>query len=230
MEKEIKSNEKKMEDKKTGNSLTSSLPKENKMKDKKIVEKETEAKQKTEKKEIMEDKKEDKEIETKKDKKEDKEIGKKPKIKKEFAIALGKNLHISKKQGMYICKFIKGKRIDKAMEDLGDVKLYKKAVPFKGEIPHRKGKGMMSGRYPIKAAEIFVNVLKSLKGNSIVNGFELENTVISNASASWAARPARKGNRRAKRTNVILESREINVGQSSTNHLSKKVTSKGGKK
>jgi large subunit ribosomal protein L22 len=110
---------------------------------------------------------------------------------------------------MYICSYIKGKKIDSAIVDLEDVQGFKKAVPFKGEIPHRKGKGMMSGRYPIKAAALFVNILKSLKGNSIVNGLELENTVISSASSNWSSRPARRGNRQGKRTNVILEAREI---------------------
>jgi ribosomal protein L22 len=136
-----------------------------------------------------------------------KEIAK-PVIKKELAIAWGKSLHISKKHGMYICEFIKGKKIDEAVIDLENVLKFKKAVPFKGEIPHRKGKGMMSGRFPIKASKFFINILKALKGNSIVNGLDLDKTIIYSASASWAPRPARKGNRNAKRTHVILESRE----------------------
>lgn len=131
------------------------------------------------------------------------------KIKKENAVTLGRNLHISKKHGMYICNFVKGKKIDNAMSDLELVLKFKKAVPFKGEIPHRKGKGMMSGRYPIKAVKIFVNLLKTLKGNSVVNGLDFDKTIIYSASSSWGARPLRRGSVRGKRTNIILEAREI---------------------
>jgi len=143
------------------------------------------------------------------DKEAKKKVEDKPSVKKEEAIALGRNLHISKKQGVYVCSFIKNKDIDFAISELNEVIKFRKAVPFKGEIPHRKGKGMMSGRYPVKAAGLFVTVLKGLKGNVIVNGLDLDKTKIYSASASWAARPARSGNRQAKRTNVILKAKEI---------------------
>ena len=134
----------------------------------------------------------------------------KPKSKKDEAIAWGRNLHMSKKQGVYICSFIKNKKIDVAIRDLEQVKLKKKVVPFKGEIPHRKGKGMMSGRYPVKGAGLLINVLKSLKGNVIVNGLDLDNVGIYFASASWARRPARSDRREGKRTNLLLKAREVN--------------------
>lgn len=127
-------------------------------------------------------------------------------VKKEEAVANGQNFPISKKQAVYICSFIKNKSIDKAIADLGEVKKMKKAVPFKGEIPHRKG-GFV-GRYPVKATQYFINLLKGLKGNVITNGMELEKARIAIASASWASRPMRSGGRSAKRTNVILKARE----------------------
>ncbi len=133
----------------------------------------------------------------------------KPRIKKDKAIARGEGLHISKRHGMYICNFIRGKTIDSAIENLEKVILLKKAVPFKGEIPHRKGKGMMSGRYPVSAANIFIPMLKSLKGNVIVNGMDLSKTIISSASTHLAPRPARRGGEYGKRAHVILEAKEI---------------------
>ena len=45
---------------------------------------------------------------------------------------------------------------------------------MKGEIPHRKGKGMMSGRYPLNAVKDFIMLLKSLKANAINHEIELE--------------------------------------------------------
>lgn len=129
--------------------------------------------------------------------------------KKEEAVAIGRNLHMSKKHGVYICDFIKNKKIDEAINILEEVKKLKQAVPFKGEIPHRKGVGMMSGRYPVKGAGLFIDILKGLKGNVIVNGLDLDKSMIYFASTSWASRPVRRENRRAKRTNVILKAREV---------------------
>jgi large subunit ribosomal protein L22 len=165
-------------------------------KEKKEEEVKTEAKAETEKKEeetkVEEPKKEQTKVE-----------------KKDEANSRGVNLRASKKSCMYICKFIKNKPIDLAISDLQDVINMKRAVPFKGEIPHRKGKGMMSGRYPVKAAGQFIKLLKSLKGNVLVNGMDLDKTRIKEASADWAARPLRKGGRQFKRTHVLVKAGEF---------------------
>ena len=200
---------KKMETKKEEikNKTTSEKKVEEVKTEKKEVKEETDkaSERKTEeKKEIKEDKKDAEKKETGKDKKVEEKLPK-----KDEAIAFGKSFHISKKQGMYICSFIKNKKIDDAIKDLKEVILMKRAIPFKGEIPHRKGKGMMSGRYPVKAAGLFINLLKSLKGNVLVNGMDLDKSRIKMASANWAARPMRSNRREGKRTNVILKAREI---------------------
>lgn len=157
---------------------------------------------------------EEKSTEKKEEKKESpkKETKQAPKVKKEEAVARGSSLPISKKHAMYICAYIKNKDIDSSIEALTKVTKLKKAIPFKGEIPHRKG-DMMSGRYPVKAAGYFINLLKALKGNAIVNGLELEKTRIASGSASWARRPMKAGGAQAKRTNVILIAREVTGGK-----------------
>ncbi len=155
------------------------------------------------KEEVKADVKDEKK-EKKKDKKKEPELPK-----KEEAIARGSNLPVSLKHSVFICSFIKGKEIDVAIKELEEVLKMKRAIPFKGEIPHRKGKGMMSGRYPIKASGEFIRVLKGLKGNVIVARMDLDKTRIAEASASWARRPARRGNKKAKRTNLILKAKEI---------------------
>ncbi len=79
---------------------------------------------------------------------------------------------------------------------------------MKGEIPHRKGKGMMSGRFPRKAAQNFIKLLKSLSANATYNG--LEEPVISEAITNIGARPYGKfGWVRKKRTHVKLKAVEI---------------------
>ncbi len=141
----------------------------------------------------------------------DKKEEKKPEVKleKKFeATAHGSALHFSLKHSKYICAMISGKSIDKAMEELEQVTKLKRVVPFKGEIPHKPGKGMMSGRYPIKASAGFITLLKGLKGNAIQNQMDLDKTKITIASPSWARRPMRKGNKQGKRVNIILKAIE----------------------
>src|SRR3989344_5187387 len=103
---------------------------------------------------------------------------------------------------MYICDFIKGKKIDTAITELEQVVLKKRAVPYKGEVPHRADPGMMSGRYPVNASKIFIQMLKGLRGNVLVNGMDLDKTRITFGMSNWASRPQMKGGARFKRTHV----------------------------
>ena len=148
-------------------------------------------------------------IEKKKEESKIKEEKKKqtPKIKKDNAVVKGISLPISTKYSIAICRFIKGKIIEDAISDLNQVLKKKKAVPVKGEIPHRKGKGMMSGRFPKNGAEHFIRLLKNLEANSNVN--EIDNPVIVEASANLASRPyGRFGSIKRKRTHVKIIAKE----------------------
>jgi ribosomal protein L22 len=130
----------------------------------------------------------------------------KPKVKKKEAIVNSYNLPISTKKSAAICKFIKGKTIEFSQSYLEEVVKGKKAIPMKGEIPHRKGK-MMSGRFPKNAAKHFIVLLKSLTGSSNING--IDNPIIVEAIANIAARPyARFGRWRRKRTHIKLVAKE----------------------
>lgn len=130
----------------------------------------------------------------------------KKKVKKEMAYIKMSGLAISTKQSRDICRFIKGKEVETAIKELERVVKMKKAIPMRGEIPHRKGKGMMSGRYPKTSAAVFIKVLKSLAGNANVNG--IDEPVITMASASWGARPMKRGGMKFKRTHLYIEARE----------------------
>lgn len=137
----------------------------------------------------------------------------KPKEKKSEAMARGLNLHASPKNCAYICKSIKNKKIDNAITYLNKVTKFENPIPFKSGIPHRKGKKVMSGRYPLKASKLFVTLLKGLRGNVIVNGLDLDKTIIYEAMANKASRPMRSGGRAAKRTHVILKAREVAISR-----------------
>ncbi len=119
------------------------------------------------------------------------------------AVVNAKDLGISTKQAIALCNFIRKKDIDQAIFELELVKKMKKPVPMKGEIPHKKG--IMSGRYPVKAAEVFIKILKSLKSNALLNELELEKVRIF-CKANVASRPYRRGGRtRFKRTHLQVK-------------------------
>lgn len=142
------------------------------------------------------------------EKKEEKKlpIVKKPVVKKTEAIVNAKNVPVSTKHSMAICKFIKGKRINDCIEYLEQVIRGRKAMPMRGEIPHRKGK-MMSGRFPKNASKEFIILLKSLGANANANN--LEEPIIYHAVANIGARPfGRFGRTRKKRTHVTIKVKE----------------------
>ncbi len=168
----------------------------------KIKEKKKEEKKIAEAKEEKTEEKETKE--TKKEK--EKEAKKPEKSKKTEAVVNVQTLPISTKYSTAICKFIKNKKTGDAIKDLEQVLEQKKAVPMKGEIPHRKGK-IMSGRFPKKATEHFIKILKNLMANANAN--ELENPIIVDAIANIGARPfGRFGRIRRKRTHVMIKVEE----------------------
>jgi len=123
-------------------------------------------------------------------------------VKKDEAVINGISLPISTLDAMFIGKFIRRKTISKAIEDLGEVMKFKRAIPMTGEIPHRKGKGMMSGRYPIKPIGYFINLLKTLRANASVNG--LEEPIIAEVISNKASQPYGSGGRKRKRTHVKI--------------------------
>jgi len=147
-----------------------------------------------------------------------------PKIKKTEAVVRGVGLHISTKKSMGICKFIKNKPIEKAIADLELVLRKKKAVPIKGEIPHKKGLGKPasgSGSYPKKASEAFLKLLNSSQANADANG--MDEPIISEAVANMASRPfGRFGRVKRKRTHVKIVAKEKKIF--------KKAKKKGGKR
>ncbi len=149
--------------------------------------------------------------------------GKKEKTKREFALVSASNIPISTKQSIAICKFIKGKSIADAVRDLDKVVNLKKAVPMKGEIPHRKGKRMMSGRFPAKASKNFVVLLESLAANAT----DIDNSIITEAIANIGKRPlGRFGRVRKKRTHIRIVARE----KSKLKKEKKKTGEKNGRK
>ena len=134
--------------------------------------------------------------------KKEKKIVETIKEKKEAKVS-GRNLTMSIKHAVAICNMIRRKNIDKAISMLEEVIKFKRVVPMKGEIPHKKG--IMSGRYPVKASLIILNLLKSLKANALLNELELEKFELF-CMPNVAFRPYKRfGQGRIKRSSVELK-------------------------
>lgn len=171
-----------------------------------VVELKKKTENKTEEnKEIGKDTKTEELSEEKKDKNLRKDEVKKalPEKKQKTKIEVNANsLRISTKHSMAICKFIKNKKIQEAIFELQQVVKLKRAIPMRGEIPHRRGK-IMSGRFPKKASEEFIKVLKNASAVSSNEG--LDNPIIIEAISNRASRPyGRFGRIRRKRTHVKI--------------------------
>ncbi|PIN94804.1 hypothetical protein COU61_00075, partial [Candidatus Pacearchaeota archaeon CG10_big_fil_rev_8_21_14_0_10_35_13] len=167
------------------------------------IKKQTEEEKKEKNEEVA---KEEKATEKTEEKKTEEKKKEEPRVKKEEAHVNIRGLPVSKKHSMAICKHIKGMSLERAIEELEKVMTKSKPLPMRGEIPHRKGR-IMSGRYPMNASKEMIKVLKSLIGNSNVNG--IEDPVIVIASASHSSRSLRRGgSKKLKRTNVHIEVKE----------------------
>jgi len=138
-----------------------------------------------------------------KDKKTEKPKPEVVKVKKTEAVVNGQSVPISTKYAVEICRFIKNKPIDVAINYLEEVLAYKKAIPMRGEYAHKKGKKMSSGKYPKNATEHFIKLLRSLASNSIANG--VDEPIIVEAMANTASRPMGKfGRWQRKRTHIKI--------------------------
>lgn len=102
------------------------------------------------------------------------------------ARAIGRELPISPKKSMELCREIRGMKVSDAKRYLEQVIAGERAVPFKRynrDVPHRKGKGMMSGRYPRNAAMAILKTIEHAEHNADYKGFDAENMMIYHIAA-----------------------------------------------
>ena len=92
---------------------------------------------------------------------------------------------ISHKHAREISVAMKGLTIEKARDYLLDVISFKRSIPFgryKNQVGHRTDPGVMSGRYPQKAAKEFLKLLDNLESNAEYKGIDLDRLKIINAT------------------------------------------------
>ena len=99
----------------------------------------------------------------------------------------GRELRISPKHAVEICRTLKGMKLEKAKSFLETVVKKQNPVAFrryKKEVPHRSlSENWYAGRYPVKAAGKILNVLKELEANAEYKGLDVEKLKIVHAAA-----------------------------------------------
>lgn len=103
------------------------------------------------------------------------------------ARAIGRELLISPKHSLELCRQLRGMPIEKAKKYLNEVIAKKIPVPylrFKNNISHRKGKGFGPGRYPVNTAKEILGVLEDAENNAEYKGLDPETMKIVHISAN----------------------------------------------
>ncbi|CAI9832806.1 50S ribosomal protein L22 [Nitrosopumilaceae archaeon] len=92
---------------------------------------------------------------------------------------------ISPKHAREVAKAVRGLRVEKARDYLEAVVRRERAVAFgrhKNQVGHRSDPGMMSGRYPQKAANEFIRLLENLETNAEYKGMDLDRLKIASVA------------------------------------------------
>jgi large subunit ribosomal protein L22 len=109
------------------------------------------------------------------------------------ARAIGREMSISPRHSVAICKHIKGWPLERAKDFLEEVIALKTPVPDTtyGGAGHRRGK-VGPGRYPEKAARHILKVLNGAEANAEYKGLVVDDMIITHIAAhrgkSWEGR------------------------------------------
>jgi large subunit ribosomal protein L22 len=129
------------------------------------------------------------------------------------AKAIGRELSISPKHSIAICRHIRGWPLERAKDYLEEVIALRAAVPDRrfGSQGHRRGK-VGPGRYPEKAARQILKVLEGAEANAEYKGLVTDDMVIVHIAAhrgkSWEGRFPRA---RGRATPKIRETVNVEV-------------------
>jgi len=134
--------------------------------------------------------------------------------KDKMARAIGRDLAMSTKTGVEICRYIRNKNLQTAKKYLEEAAALKRPVPFKkfrGGAGHKRG--MASGKYPVKASTIVLNLLKNAETNAQSKGLNTDFLKIIHTLANKASRPMKYGRIRGemKRSHVEIVVEEIDA-------------------
>jgi len=105
-----------------------------------------------------------------------------------YVKASAREVNISPKHAREICKTIKDMNTAKARKLLEDVIKKKVAISFARyhqQVSHKSSTrgGYVAGRYPVKAAGVFLKLLDNLENNASFKGMNVEKVTIVHANA-----------------------------------------------
>ena len=101
-----------------------------------------------------------------------------------YAKSFGRNLPISLKDSVNLCRALKGMKLDDAKEYLEDIIKKRRAVPYfryLDSISHRRGIG--PGKYPVKEAKYILKVLENAEANAENKDLDTDNLYIMHIAA-----------------------------------------------
>ncbi|NPA76093.1 MAG: 50S ribosomal protein L22 [Euryarchaeota archaeon] len=101
-----------------------------------------------------------------------------------YAKAYGKNLPISLKDSVNLCRALKGMNLEAAKDYLEEVIKKKRAVPYfryLDSVSHRRGLG--PGKYPVKEAKYILKVLENAEANAENKELDTDNLYIMHIAA-----------------------------------------------
>ena len=146
-----------------------------------------------------------------------------------MARASMRDVGISTKHAIETINFIKNKKSADAKKILEEVIKGKQHIPFKRfnhNVGHRKGTGS-SGRYPKKACQEILKLIKQCESNAQLKGLNTNNLVITHICSNRASSPwhfGRKTRQKMKRTHLelVLEEKKVAVKKGETPKEEKK--------
>jgi large subunit ribosomal protein L22 len=129
--------------------------------------------------------------------------------KETMARSSGTNLKISLKKSVEVLKAIRGKKVSTVINYLNDVINQKAVVPYtryNSEMPHKRGKGIYAGGYPVHVAKEVLVLVKNAQKNALEQEISGELYVISASARKGTQRYhfGRYSGRKMKSTNVEI--------------------------
>ncbi len=103
------------------------------------------------------------------------------------AKAIGRELNISPKASVEVCREIRGTMVEDAILQLEDIISLKRPLRyrrFNRHVGHKKGSNFGAGRYPKKTAHAIMDVIKHAQHNAEYKGLDSENMKIIHISSS----------------------------------------------
>jgi len=102
-----------------------------------------------------------------------------------------REVDVSPKEARELAVYLKGKTLDAARDELQEVIAMKRLIPFRrynSKMAHHPVDGFRTGRYPVKAARLYLKLLDNVEAAAEFRGFDPSKMVLVHV----AAYPGRK--------------------------------------